>query len=157
MSSAQADIALRASRERWRLLVVDTAAMIVFCTVTGMMVEVGISGLTWTQSAQARLAAIPLNLLTARPYGVYRDWLFHKLGAHQGGRLRVTGVDVLCFVTFQVPVYAAVLLAAGATLQQLVASCTTMTLLSAFMGRPYGAFLELCRRLGKAGETRSCS
>jgi hypothetical protein len=128
----------------------DTVAMVLFCTVTGAAVEVGISGLSWEQSLQARLAAVPLNLLSARPYGWYRDWVLAALGALEGGALRKALLDVAAFVTFQVPVYATVLVFTGATCGQIVTSCATLACLSAFLGRPYGAFLEWCRRVASS-------
>jgi hypothetical protein len=31
--------------------------------------------MTLGQSFRSRMTAIPVNLLTARPYGIYRDWV----------------------------------------------------------------------------------
>ncbi|MBI4511843.1 MAG: L-alanine exporter AlaE [Deltaproteobacteria bacterium] len=140
-----------------RQWIVDTMAMVVFSTVVGMLVEVLVSGLSISQSLDARLMAVPLNLLTARPYGVYRDRVLAVLAApsHDAHAVRRTAADVLAFVSFQVPIYALILSVSGARLAQIATSCATVALLSTFMGRPYGVFLDACRRL--AALERSCS
>ncbi len=121
--------------------------MITFSTVVGMAIEILISGMTFGQSVQARITAIPINLFTARPYGMFRDWMFHKTGAETGSALQKGIADILTFVLFQVPIYATVLWSTGATLHQIMVSCGTVAVLSAFTGRPYGLFLEFSREL----------
>ena len=65
------------------------------------------------QSLQSRLLAIPLNVAIARPYGIYRDWLFRATHAETGNRIARTLVDILAFSTFMLPQYAAVLWVGG--------------------------------------------
>ena len=125
----------------------DTFAMITFSTVVGMVIEILISGMTLGQSVQARLAAIPANLLTARPYGIFRDWVFRLMRANEGGHVRKGIADILAFVFFQVPLYVIILATAGANVRQIATACGTITILSAFMGRPYGIFLDFSRWL----------
>lgn len=125
----------------------DAFAMVVFSFAVGMAVEVLISGLTVSQSLHARLSAIPVNLVTARPYGWFRDRVLSLARAERGGWLRKTAVEVAAFVAFQVPVYMSILLLAGASARQILTSCATLAALSAFMGRPYGVFLDFSRRL----------
>jgi FixJ family two-component response regulator len=50
---------------------VDTIAMVIFSTALGLIVEIAIAGLTFQQSIQTRAAAVPVILLTGRPYGIY--------------------------------------------------------------------------------------
>jgi L-alanine exporter len=56
-----------------RKFLADTFALVVFSTLAGMFAELLVAGMTLLQSAQARLTAIPMMLMTARPYGVFRD------------------------------------------------------------------------------------
>lgn len=65
----------RSAREENRLIlaVADIAAMIIFSTALCMMIEVFIAKLTVFQSMRARMAAIPVNLITGRPYGIFLD------------------------------------------------------------------------------------
>ena len=130
-----------------RRFLADTFALVAFSTVAGMFVELVIAQMTLTQSVRARVTAIPITLATARPYGVFRDWVFRLTGANTGGEVRRALADIGAFVAFQVPVYAAVLLLAGANLRQVAVACATATVILAISGRPYGLFLELCRRL----------
>jgi hypothetical protein len=130
-----------------RKFLADTFALVVFSTLAGMFAELLIAGMTLLQSAQARLTAIPMMLITARPYGVFRDWVFRMSGASTGGEVRRAMADIGAFVAFQVPVYATILLLAGARLGQVVAACGSAIVILAISGRPYGLFLEFSRRL----------
>ena len=55
--------------------------------------------------------------------------------------------DLLAYVSFQSPVYAAILWSVGADGQQMLAAVTSNALVSMAMGVVYGYFLEYCRRL----------
>ncbi len=134
---------------RYARLLADTAALVTFALAVGMFVEVVISGLTVIQSAQSRLMSIPLNMIAARPYGIYRDWLFARFGAERRRPVFKTLIDILAFSSFMLPQYALVLLIVGADVLQTASACLTLILLSAFIGRPYGLYLELCRRMLK--------
>jgi hypothetical protein len=125
----------------------DTFALIVFSTVAGAAVEVIFAGLTIAQTLQARVTAIPVILLTARPYGLYRDWIFRVSHADQSGQVWRAIADIAAFMTFQVPVYVAILILAGASVGQIVTACATAVVIMAVSGRPYGLFLDLCRQL----------
>ncbi len=125
----------------------DTFAMIAFSTVVGMVIEIFISGMTLGQSVQARLTAIPANLLTARLYGMFRDWMFRLFRVQEGSQFKKGIADILAFVLFQVPLYAGILATSGASIRQIAISCSTITIFSVFMGRPYGIFLDFSRWL----------
>ncbi len=134
-------------RDRLVMIAADIIAMTVFSFVLCLFIEVFIAGLTVFQSLQARAAAIPVNLLTGRPYGCFRDWLFQSLGIERKTPLKAVMGDTLAFVLFQVPLYVLVLLFAGATWRQIFLSSAFMTAIFSLAGRPYGLFLDLCRRL----------
>jgi hypothetical protein len=130
-----------------RKFIADTFAMIVFSTSIGMITEIFISGMTPRQSIQARLTAIPANLLTARLYGMFRDWVFRVTKATAGGQIKKGIADISAFILFQVPLYVVILVTSGVNLRQVITACSTITILSAFMGRPYGIFLDFSRWL----------
>ncbi|WP_139123999.1 L-alanine exporter AlaE, partial [Escherichia coli] len=46
---------------------------VVSCSVVNLFIEVFLSGLSFEQSFYSRLVAIPVNILIAWPYGMYRD------------------------------------------------------------------------------------
>ncbi len=141
-------------KRRICFLVADITAMIVFSTALCMAIEIFAAGLTFLQSVRARIAAVPVNLLTGRPYGWFRDRLFLALGIDRTNRWKPVFGDTLAFVVFQVPLYVVVLLSAGATWRQIAVSTVTMSLIFSLAGRPYGIFLDFCRRIAAkiAGE-----
>ena len=62
-----------------RETIADTFALISFGLVVGMSVELFVAGLSIEQSLHSRLLSIPVNLLIARPYGIYRDWIMAQV------------------------------------------------------------------------------
>ena len=125
----------------------DTFALVTFAIVLGMFVEVVLSGLTLEQSLQSRLLAIPLNVIIARPYGLYRDWLFRVTNAEDRGRPIRILADIIAFSTFMLPQYAGVLWWVGAELPQILTACGTVVAMSLAVGRPYGLYMGFCRRI----------
>jgi len=132
-----------------RSALTDTTALLLFSTATGAFVELVVAGLTLAQTVDARIVAVPAILLTARPYGIFRDWVFRVGRARKGTALRRTACDILAFVTFQVPVYAGILAFAGATSDQIMRACASAVIILTIAGRPYGVFLDWFRRLAK--------
>ena len=88
-----------------------------------------------------------MNLATGRPYGIFRDWVFRVLHIGEGQKFKTGMADAISFVLFQIPLYATVLALSGASLRQIAVACMSMTLVFAIVGRPYGLFLEFCRRV----------
>lgn len=124
----------------------DTFAMVVFCFVAGMIIEIFISGMTFEQSLASRTLSIPVNIAIAWPYGVFRDFFLR-----QGRKISTGGVmknvsDLIAYVLFQSPVYAAILYTVGASSEQIVTAVTSNALISCGMGVVYGYFLDMCRR-----------
>ncbi|MCC4798379.1 L-alanine exporter AlaE [Enterovibrio norvegicus] len=132
---------------RVRSVVADMFAMVVFCFVTGMMIEIFVSGMTFEQSLASRLLSIPVNILIAWPYGVFRDSVIKFAQRHFTSRLTKRVADFFAYVTFQSPVYAAILLTVGADPSQILTAVASNALLSGVLGMFYGVFLERCRRL----------
>jgi hypothetical protein len=134
-------------KERFCFLIADIAAMILFSTALCMCIEIFIAKLTFFQSVTARIVAIPVNLITGRPYGLFRDRLFLALGIERKKPWKMILGDTLAFVIFQVPLYVIVLLCAGATWKQIAVSSVFMSAVFSLAGRPYGIFLDFCRRV----------
>ena len=125
----------------------DTFAMVIFCFVSGMVIEVFISGMTFEQSLASRTLSIPVNIAIAWPYGLFRDFMLR-----QGAKLSRTSLmknlsDLVAYVAFQSPVYAAILFVVGASSEQIITAVATNALISCGMGVLYGYFLDLCRKL----------
>ena len=135
------------SQSRLRHAVADTFAMVVYCSVVNMLIEIFLSGMTFEQSLSSRLVAIPVNIIIAWPYGLYRDAIMRyarRISPKSGMR---TLADVVAYVTFQSPVYVLILLSVGADWHQILAAVSSNAVVSLVMGAAYGYFLDFCRRL----------
>lgn len=131
--------------DRTRLVISDTLALLIYSTLGAGISELFIAGMAWEQVVWARFMAIPAILLTGWPYGLYRDWLF-RVGRAQS-QLRRLLFDTFAFISFQMPVYAAILWTAGATLPQILTAISSAIVVISISGRPYGLLLEAMRRL----------
>ena len=129
-------------QSRLRHAVADTFAMVVYCSVVNMCIEVFLSGMSFEQSFYSRLVAIPVNILIAWPYGMYRD-LFMRAAR------KVSPSGWIKNLAFQSPVYVAILLVVGADWHQIMAAVSSNIVVSMLMGAVYGYFLDYCRRLFK--------
>jgi hypothetical protein len=131
--------------ERLGSVIIDSLAMLAFTTVVCASIEMGAVGMTLPQTMHARLGALPVNLATGRPYGLYRDWLIARLCYPCG--IRLIFVEILTFTTFQIPLYLMVLMLVGVDEEQIVTSSLMMILLFGVLGRIYGSFLDRFRAL----------
>ncbi|EJR0223590.1 L-alanine exporter AlaE [Raoultella planticola] len=135
------------AQSRLRHAVADTFAMVVYCTVVNMLIEIFLSGMTFEQSLSSRLVAIPVNIIIAVPYGFYRDRAM-RLARHLSSSAWMKSIaDVVAYVTFQSPVYVAILFSVGADWHQIAAAVSSNIAVSMMMGAVYGYFLDYCRRL----------
>jgi hypothetical protein len=89
-----------------------------------------------------------VNILIAWPYGRYRDLFIRVARRFQRQPFLLRNLaDLLAYVSFQSPVYAAILWSVGADGQQIITAVTSNAVVSMAMGVVYGYFLEYCRRL----------
>ena len=139
--------AVCAKHDGVRRYLADTSALIAYSTVAGVFVEMVVAGLTVEQCLRARLTAVPIILITGRPYGLYRDWIWRLSRPEEGVVARRVIADTTAFVSFQLPVYWIVLIIAGATFWQIAAASVTASIILLVSGRPYGALLDVFRRL----------
>ncbi|MCU6277540.1 L-alanine exporter AlaE [Enterobacter quasiroggenkampii] len=139
-------------QSRLRHAVADTFAMVVYCSVVNMLIEIFLSGMTFEQSLSSRLVAIPVNIIIAWPYGLYRDAVMRFARPISPAGWVKNLADVLAYVTFQSPVYVAILLTVGADWHQIAAAVSSNIVISVLMGAVYGYFLDYCRRLFKVSQ-----
>lgn len=132
-----------------RHAIADIFAMVVFCFISGMLIEMVITGMTFEQSLASRLVSIPVNIVIAWPYGMYRDAVIQFGRRLWVGKLSTSMSDIFAYVSFQTPVYIGILLSVGASYDQIIMACATNALVSCGMGAIYGRFLDSCRRLFK--------
>ncbi|MFZ6762830.1 L-alanine exporter AlaE [Pseudoroseomonas sp. WGS1072] len=127
---------------RRHAFVADTTALLLFFTTTGVVNERFIAGMSWEQVGQARLLGAALMIPIGRPYGLWRDWLMRRA---RPGRLSRLLWDSLALVSFQVPIYAAIIAVSGASGRGLLLGILGATAMMLALGRPYGAFLNWVR------------
>lgn len=140
------------AQSRLRHAAADTFAMVVYCSVVNMLIEIFLSGMSFEQSLSSRLVAIPVNILIAWPYGFYRDWAMRLARRISPEKWMKSLADVLAYVTFQSPVYVVILLSIGADWHQIAAAVSSNFLVSMMMGAVYGYFLDYCRRLFRVSQ-----
>ena len=136
-----------------RELVADTTALVVFFPLTGIVNERFFAGMDWADVAASRVIGAPLMVLTARPYGIWRDWVLHRADATRG--LDRLLWDTVALLTFQLPIYVAIIFAGGARGMDIVWAALGATAIMLLLGRPYGLWLDLVRRwfgLGPGGQ-----
>jgi hypothetical protein len=129
---------------RRRAFMADTTALILFFTTTGMINERFIAGMTWEQVLHARLLGAVLMVPVGRPYGIWRDWIMQQARPDRMSQLLW---DSLALVSFQVPIYAAIIAVSGASGRGLLLGVLGATVMMLALGRPYGAFLNWIRAL----------
>lgn len=140
------------AQSRLRHAAADTFAMVIYCSVVNMMIEIFLSGMSFEQSLSSRLVAIPVNILIAWPYGFYRDWMMRYARRLSPAKWMKNLADVVAYVTFQSPVYVLILLSVGADWPQIAAAVSSNIVVSMLMGAAYGYFLDYCRRLFRVSQ-----
>ncbi|MGR2824581.1 L-alanine exporter AlaE [Acinetobacter sp. 1124_18A] len=133
-------------KENLRKFFADTFAMVLFSLAIGTFVELVITGLTLEQTFKIRATAIPVSLLIGRPYGFYRDWILKKIWGRHKTAVQSFLLDTFTNLTFQIPLYILILAFNGATLVQVVTAVSSILLIVSISGRPYGVFLNFCRK-----------
>lgn len=123
-----------------RAFAADTLALVAFFTITGVLNERWVAGMDWDEVAAARAIGAPLMVLTARPYGMWRDWVM-GLARPRSALVRDTGA----LMAFQVPLYAAIIRAGGADGAEVARGAGGAALIMLVAGRPYGLWLDFVR------------
>ena len=127
-----------------RAFIADTTALILFFTTTGTLNEHFIAGMAWEHVWHARLLGAALMVPVGRPYGIWRDWVMRHARPDRLSRLFW---DSLALVSFQVPIYAAIIAVSGASGMGLLYGILGATAIMLVCGRPYGAFIGWFRSL----------
>lgn len=83
-------------------------------------------------------------LPVGRPYGLWRDWMMSHAKA---SRFSCVLWDSVALMSFQVPIYAAIIALSGATGTGLLMGIVGAAIMMIALGRPYGAFLNWVRDL----------
>ncbi|RBW42777.1 L-alanine exporter AlaE [Psychromonas sp. B3M02] len=127
-----------------RCFIIDTVATVVFFTLLAASTELFIAGMDPYEVLVTRLIMIPMMVVTARPYGIWRDFLFKAAKPTTGWGN--TLVDSLAFMIFQVPIYVLTLVIAGADSKEIMSLIASSSLIMLVISRPFGVYLELVRK-----------
>ena len=125
-----------------RAFLADTTALVIFFTITGILNERYVAGMDWSEVLAARSIGAPLMVATARPYGVWRDWV---MGLRRPRSALVR--DTAALMAFQVPLYAAIIWAGGADGTEIARGAGGAAIIMLIAGRPYGMWLDAVRGL----------
>jgi hypothetical protein len=131
-----------------RIALADIVGNASYSLATGAVLDY-CSGLDLTGIATSRGSAILMNLVTAGPYGLWREKVFKLTGTNEkSGRLRKILVD-----SFQVPVYATAV-AIGSLVsegevnwEKSFHGATYLAAISPFVGPTMGWFMDGCRKV----------
>lgn len=130
--------------EKLRSFAADTIALVIFFTIVSGLNERFIAGMSWSEVALSRSIGAPLMVLTARPYGFWRDW-FLKITS-PASPTATLAMDSIALLAFQVPIYVFIIFASGARGTGIVTGALGFAVLMLVLGRPYGLWLEFVRR-----------
>lgn len=132
------------SYSRRRAYTADTLALVIFFTTTGIINERFVAGMSWDQVFYARLLGAVLMVPVGRPYGIWRDWIMQRAKSDRVSQLLWDGIAL---VSFQVPIYAAIIAISGASGRGLLYGILGAVVMMLALGRPYGVFLNWVRAL----------
>ncbi len=132
--------------------IVDTVTTIIFFTTVAAASELFIAGMEPREVITTRLIMIPLMVMTGRPYGIWRDWVFSRTKPR--GVWARTAADDGAFFAFQLPIYAATLVVAGADTTEILILLATVLPQMLVLSRPFGLFLEFMRRIAGVAHPR---
>jgi hypothetical protein len=127
---------------------VDTLANISFYFPLGVFNEVFIAGIDPKQSLKIRMAGAMTSLVSARVYGRFRDGVYGFTNTKKNSNpMKKFAVDTFSSMLYGLPIYICTMMinkVDGKHIAYGVAASVTSSLLTA---RPYGAYLDLLRRM----------
>ncbi len=133
-----------------RSFLADTLALFLFFTVTGVINERYVVGMTWEQVLSARLLGTAIMIPSGRPYGMWRDLVMRRA---KDAPVSQSIWDSVALLSFQTPVYAAIIFFSGARGVDLLLGTFGAAVMMLTLGRPYGMFLNTVRRCFGLAET----
>ncbi len=127
---------------------VDVFAMNSFSYATAVVIELGIAQMSLQEHFKVRLAALLLNSLVARPFGIWRDYVLARfnIDTETSPFYQKYLADTLIFLSFQMPLYVGNMLLGGAPTEAIVKAALTVSLIAGLLGRPYGLYLDWLKK-----------
>ena len=95
----------------------------------------------------ARLVGLFIITSTARPFGIWRDYVFKKFKISDSDKgIKPYLVDTLAYLSFELPLYIINMSISGATLMQAIKAALIFCIIAGFVGRPYGIYRAFIRK-----------
>ncbi|CDG21585.1 conserved membrane protein of unknown function [Xenorhabdus poinarii G6] len=133
----------------------DIIALNTFCYFISIPIELGFAQMSFATHLHARFIGLFIITTTARPFGIWRDWIFKKFNLTNSDKgLKPYLVDTLAYLSFEMPLYIANLTMSGASLEQVLKSILFFSCIAGLVGRPYGIYRHFIRKnIFKIGTT----
>ncbi|ELI6434081.1 L-alanine exporter AlaE [Aeromonas salmonicida] len=134
-------------KQRYVNFAADVFALNTFCYFISIPIELGFAQMSLATHLHARLIGLFIITSTARPFGIWRDWIFRKcrLTEQNKGMLPYL-VDTFAYLSFEMPLYLINLSVSGASSEQMLRSALIFCLISGVVGRPYGIYRSFLRK-----------
>lgn len=127
--------------------VVDTGANISYSVAVMSTIEYCALGMEPEQVVKSRAAAQLMNMVISRPYGMYRDYVFKRFGvSEESSGVKKYLADLFVFNTMGIPMYMGILAFSGADAQQIAMGACTVPVISTFMSRTLGWWIDRVRK-----------
>lgn len=147
MSSLNNNLEVASGSQRLKNFWADTFALNTFCYFISIPIELGFAQMSFTTHLMARFIGLFIITGTARPFGIWRDFVFRrmKLSASDTG-LKPYIVDTLAYLSFELPLYMINMSISGASLVQALKAALIFCVIAGVVGRPYGLYRAYIRR-----------
>lgn len=138
---------VNAQPRKYRAVIADTAAAGSFAVARAL----------WRGIRDQAVYGIPVDLVSrllyvigeavvGHPFGIVREHIYKKhVTPYRKSRIRKFVAEVAANATFYTPLYAGTLALGGADLKQIIGACGVSLATSAFIGRPYGWYMDRVR------------
>ncbi|MFB2904043.1 L-alanine exporter AlaE [Aeromonas jandaei] len=133
-------------RQRFISFAADVFALNTFCYFISIPIELGFAQMSLATHLHARFIGLFIITTTARPFGIWRDWIFKKCGlTDQSKGIFPYLVDTFAYLSFEMPLYLTNLSISGASPYQMLRSVFIFCLIAGVVGRPYGIYRSFFR------------
>jgi len=147
MSSIDNELKITSSAQRLKNFWADTFALNTFCYLISIPIELGFAQMTLSTHLTARLIGLFIITGTARPFGIWRDFVFRKMNISASDRgMKPYVVDTLAYLSFELPLYMINMSISGASLMQALKAALIFCVIAGVVGRPYGLYRAYVRR-----------
>jgi hypothetical protein len=127
---------------------VDTGSSLLYSNAIFTPIELLTTGGNFDEVSETRLKMSLAALVISRPYGAFRNfwskkiWKMHK----KSSKLKRYATDVTGNLLYYGGLYTAMALSTGRDLEEIGTALACASITTAFTGRPYGMFMDYCRK-----------